>query len=376
MTIEVTGTCDSRFEHIKDTIANSVETGADLGVSFAVTIDGEMVVDLHAGHLDEEKSRPWQADTIVNVYSTTKTMSFLSALLLADRGQLDFDEKVAKYWPEFAQNGKENVKVWHLMDHAAGLSGFETPMTAADLYNWDKVTGALAAQKPWWEPGTGTGYHAITQGYLIGEVVRRITGKTIGRFFQDEIAGPLSADFLIGVPESEFHRVGNLIPPPAAIDTGADPTSVAARTFSNPSVDAKESWARAWRMAEIPAANGHGNARSVAAIQAIVANKGEAGGVRLLSRETAESVMKERIRGVDKVLGAPIGFGLGYGLNSREMPLAPNEHVCFWGGYGGSIILIDQDARMSISFVMNKMHGGLMGDPRSAHLIAGIYGAL
>ena len=185
-------------------MAASIESGEDVGVSFAVTIGGEMVVDLWGGYLDESASAPWQQDTLVNVYSTTKTMSFLCALVLADRGQLDFDRNVADYWPEFAQNGKEQVKVWHLLNHAAGLSGMDQVMSASEMYDWDKMVSLLAAQAPWWGPGSASGYHAITQGYLIGEVVRRVTGKSLGTFFQDEIAGPLEADFFIGVPPANF----------------------------------------------------------------------------------------------------------------------------------------------------------------------------
>jgi CubicO group peptidase (beta-lactamase class C family) len=378
MGTEIYGHFDSKFGRVADTLAASVDEGNDLGASFAVSVAGEMVVDIWAGHLDEPRTRPWQEDTIVNVYSTTKTMSFLCALKLADRDELNFDQNVAEYWPEFAQNGKEAVKVWHLMNHAAGLSGLDEPVTTSDLYDWDKITTLLAAQKPWWEPGSATGYHALTQGYLIGEVVRRISGKTIGQFFQDEIAGPLDADFFIGVPDSAFPRIGNLIPPRGSesIAVPGEPDSIGVRTFRNPAASARESATDAWRRAEIPAANGHGNARSVAKIQAVLAGKGQTNGVRLLSKATAESVMKERIRGIDLALGAPIGFGLGFGLNSKDMPLAPNPNVCFWGGWGGSVVIIDQDAQMSCAYVMNKMHSGLMGDRRSGALVGDVYAAL
>ena len=342
-----------------------------------MTVGGEMVVDLWGGHLDEAASAPWQEDTLVNVYSTTKTMSFLCALVLADRGQLDFDRNVADYWPEFAQNGKEQVKVWHLMNHAAGLSGINELMSAEDMYDWDKMVSLLAAQAPWWEPGSASGYHAITQGYLIGEVVRRITGKTLGTYFQEEIAGPLGADFYIGVPPSEFHRISRLIPfGQGAAPDGGDPKSIPARTFRSPFASAEHSWTEGWRRAEIPAANGHGNARSVAKLQAPLACKGSAFGVNLISAEMATSVMTPRISGTDLVLGVPLSFGLGFGLVSELVPLSPNKNACFWGGWGGSNILVDQDAQMSVAFVMNKMHDGVMGDPRSLALLQAVYKAL
>ena len=374
---DIAGVCDPKFSEARDILAASIDSGNDVGASFAVTIGGEMVVDIWGGQLDETASAPWQEDTIVNVYSTTKTMSFLCALVLADRGQLDFDRNVADYWPEFAQNGKEQVKVWHLMNHAAGLSGMNDLMSAEDMYDWDKIVTLLAAQAPWWEPGSASGYHAITQGYLIGEVVRRITGKTLGTYFQEEIAGPVGADFFIGVPPSEFHRISRLIPfGHGTAPDGGDPESIAARTFRSPFAGAEHSWTDGWRRAEIPAANGHGNARSVAKLQAPLACKGSAFGVDLMSAETATSVMTPRISGTDLVLGVPLSFGLGFGLVSELVPLSPNKNACFWGGWGGSNILVDQDAQMSVAFVMNKMHDGVMGDPRSLALLQAVYKAL
>ena len=375
--MEIAGICDEKFSKVRNILASSIESGDDVGVSFAVTIGGEMVVDLWGGHIDESASTPWQQDTLVNVYSTTKTMSFLCALVLADRGQLDFDRNVADYWPEFAQNGKAEVKVWHLMNHAAGLSGMDEVMSATEMYDWDKMVSMLAAQAPWWEPGSASGYHAITQGYLIGEVVRRITGKSLGTFFQDEIAKPLNADFFIGVPTSEFHRISRLIPfGLGTAPDGGDADSIPARTFRSPFAGVQHSWTDGWRQAEIPAANGHGNARSVAKLQAPLACKGSAFGVDLMSAETAKAVMTPRISGTDLVLGVPLSFGLGFGLVSELVPLSPNKNACFWGGWGGSNILVDQDAEMSVAFVMNKMHDDVMGDPRSLNLLQAIYQAL
>ena len=363
---DVHGFCDERFNRVQEVFSSNLDSGADLGASCAVSFKGELVVDLWGGYLDEAKTRPWQEDTIINVYSTTKTMSFLCALLLADRGELDFDANVAKYWPEFAANGKENVKVWHFMDHAAGLSGIDEPMTAQDLYDWDKVCTALAAQAPWWEPGTATGYHAMTQGFLIGELVRRITGRTLGTFFHDEVTSKLGADFYIGVPDSEFPRIADLIPPAnTSLSGGSEAKSIAARTFANPSTDALESRTAAWRKAELPAANGHGNARSVAQIHEILANFGVAQGQRFLSEETARSIMQSRISGKDLVLRVPMNFGLGFGLIVEP---AHERNLCFWGGWGGSSAIIDQDNQLSISYVMNRMSPTLTGDERGLGL--------
>ena len=372
MSVLVQGHCDPRFEKVRATLQANLNSGADVGASVAVTYKDELVVDLFGGHLDEDKTQPWQEDTIVNVYSTTKTMSFLCMLMLADRKLLNFDENVATYWPEFAANGKEQVKVWHLMNHAAGLSGMDVAVSSEDMYDWEKITSLLAAQAPWWEPGSAMGYHALTQGYLLGEVLRRITGQTMGAFFKQEVADKLGVDFHIGVPDEALPRIGHLIPPPnrrLGKDTAGD--SIAGRTYTNPAGDARDSWTLGWKKAEIPAANGHGNARSVAKIHAVLANLGESQGVRLLSEETARSVMVPRISGHDQVVDVPMAYGLGFG-----MPPGSKRNLCFWGGWGGSTAIIDQDQNFSTSYVMNKMHAGLMGDERGISISQAVFTSL
>ncbi len=375
MSAQVKGYCDERFDGVRQALAGLLSSGTDIGASFSATWRGETVVDIWGGFKDEAQSEPWEQDTIINVYSTTKTMSFLCALILADRGELDFDAPVARYWPEFGAAGKQDVKVWHIMDHAAGLSGTDEPLTGDDLYDWEKVTSALAAQTPWWEPGSKTAYHALTQGYLIGEVVRRITGQTLGQFFRQEVAEPLEADFHIGVPETEFGRITNLIPPETSHrlqGVGAE-DSIAVRTFRYPATNAQTSWTDAWRKAEIPAANGHSNARAVAKIHTVLANFGEAHGVKLLSEDTARSVMQTRIAGHDEALGMPIAFGLGFGLNPDP---EARRNLCFWGGWGGSTAIIDQDNQLSFSYVMNRMDSGLMGDSRGLTMSGALYQCL
>ena len=375
---EIHGFCDEKFAPVREAFEKNFSEKDDLGASCAITVEGEFVVDLWGGFKDEEKTQPWQEDTIVNVYSTTKTMAALTALVLADRGELDFYAPVARYWPEFAQNGKDKVEVRHFMSHSAGLSGMDETMAGEDVCDWDKMVDALARQAPWWEPGTASGYHALTQGHLIGEVVRRITGKSLGTFFADEIAGPLQADFHIGIGEEHFDRIGNLIPPKddLATQAGGDPDSISARTFRNPSARASMSRTTAWRKAEIPAANGHGNARAVVRAQTPVANGGSAFGVDLLSAQGAARIFDEQSNGTDLVLGVPTRFGMGYGLTSEAMPMGPNEHIAYWGGWGGSTIVIDQDARMCTSYVMNKMFAGLLGDTRGFNLLQAAYTSL
>jgi CubicO group peptidase (beta-lactamase class C family) len=374
---EIHGVCDERFAPVRDAFRANFDAGRDVGASFAVTLDGKTVVDIWGGHADAARTRPWERDTIINVYSTTKTMTALCALILADRGELDFDAPVAKYWPEFAQNGKVGIEVRHLMSHSSGLAGWDQKLKVEDLYDWEKVTSLLAAQAPWWEPGTASGYHSLTQGYLVGEVVRRITGKTLGTFFREEVATPLDADFHIGIDREHFDRVADLIPPEAAatvITTLGN--TIPGRTFRNPPMSALDSRTEAWRRAEIPAANGHGNARSVAQIHAVLACGGAVGETRLLSPAGCEVIFDEQIRGTDLALGTPLRFGMGFALNAPETPLGPNPRTCFWGGWGGSVVVIDMDARLTYSFVMNKMNSTTMGDIRTVSLGRAVYASL
>lgn len=371
---EVHGSCEDRFESVRTTFASNLDSGLDVGASVAVYEDGEPVVDLWGGTIDEAGT-PWGRDTIINVWSTTKTMTALSALILGDRGEIDFNAPVATYWPEFAAAGKEQVLVRHLMSHTAGLPGWDEPMAPEDLYDWEKATSLLAAQGPWWEPGTASGYHAVTQGYLVGEVVRRVAGESVGAFFAKEVAGPLGADFHIGTAAEHDHRVAKVIPPPALALT-PDPGSFAVRALSNPGLDAEQSWAVDWRRAEIPAAGGHGNARSVAAVQSVLACGGEARGVRLLSEAGCDQVFREQCDGTDLVLGMPLRHGIGYGLPSPAVPISTSERACYWGGWGGSIVVVDLDKRLVVAYVMNRMGEGTQGDLRGAGLVFAAYASI
>lgn len=358
-----------KYARVRAAFEANIANGADVGASFCATIEGETVVDIWGGHADAETKAPWEKDTIVNVYSTTKTMTALTALLVADRGDLDFDAPVARYWPEFAANGKADVKVSHLMSHSAGLSGWKEKITKDDLYDWEKCVSLLAAQAPYWEPGTAPGYHALTQGYLVGEVVRRITGKSLGTVFREEIAGPLGADFHIGLPASEDHRVATLIPPPAGAGVESRSETDLQRNMSqNPGIDPAQTRRREWRGAEIPAAGGTGNARSVAEIHAILANGGVAKGKRFLSEKGCRKALELQVEGTDLILNMPVRFGMGFGLAGGQVPL-PNPNCIFWGGYGGSVIIIDMDKRATYAYAMNKMAGTTTGDTRAYMLM-------
>lgn len=377
--VEIHGFCDEQFTSVKEVFEQNFKEGLEVGASFAATLNGKFVIDIWAGDADAAQTLPWEENTIVNVYSTTKVMTAICTLMLVDRGQLDLDAPVAKYWPEFAQNGKEKIPVRFLLSHTSGLSGWEKRITVEDLYNWDKVTNLLAAQKPWWEPGTKSGYHSSTFGNLLGELIHRITGKTIGIFFREEVANPLNADFHIGLSEKYDSRVGELISP-SQTDISQigefNLNSIAAKTFINPLMNPKDTKTRAWRAAELPADNGHGNARSVARITAAIACGGELEGVHLLSIETIEKALEEQSYGTDLVLMTPIRFGLGFGLQNRESPVGPNQRVLYWGGWGGSVSIMDLDAKLSIAYVMNKMVTTTTGDRRSARLIKALYDSI
>lgn len=373
---EVQGFVDPRFEGVRAAFAAALECGDDIGASFAVTLNGEPVIDLWGGWADAERTRPWEKDTIVNVYSTTKTMCALTALWVADQGELDFGQRVAHYWPEFAAAGKADVTVAQLMSHSAGLSGFAEPMQPDDLYDWDLVCSRLAAQEPFWAPGTAPGYHGVTQGYLVGEVVRRITGKSLGTVFAEQLAGPLGADFHIGLDAAHDGRVADLVPPPQGASISDGPGSALAKNMAtNPPINPADTRTRGWRGAEIPAANGHGNARSVATVQTLMANGGVAGGKRLLSEAGVRKALELQIEGHDQVLGMPVRYGMGYGLPGPMRPL-PNPNTVFWGGYGGSLVVCDMDARLCMAYAMNKMAGTTVGDMRAGMLMAGVWGSL
>ncbi|HUZ53484.1 MAG TPA: serine hydrolase domain-containing protein [Streptosporangiaceae bacterium] len=376
--VEVEGTCGERYEPVQAALAAQLASGEELGASIVVNIDGETVVDIWGGFRDEARTTPWTRDTITNVWSTTKTVTNLAALILADRGQLDVYAPVARYWPEFAANGKQDVKVRHVLSHTAGVSGWEQPFSTDDMYDWDKSTSQLAAQAAWWEPGTASGYHALNQGHLVGEIIRRITGKSLKQFVAEEIAGPLGADFQIGAAERDWDRIADVVPPPPLpFDMDSiDPQSPAFKTMTGPVPDATAANTPGWRHADMGACNGHGNARSVARILSALALGGEVDGVRLLGAETIDLIFDEQSRGMDLVLGVPLRFGIGYGLPLLEtIPYLPDERICFWGGWGGSIIAMDLGRRMTISYMMNKMGPGVIGSDRSEAYVRAVYGA-
>ncbi|MGI3784590.1 MAG: serine hydrolase domain-containing protein [Janthinobacterium lividum] len=388
MTTKLQGFADERFAAVQEALQRRLDAGTELGASVAVTLDGEPVVDLWGGWADVERTRPWERDTLTNVWSVTKTVTGLAALVLVERGELDVYQKVAHYWPEFAAQGKAEIEVRHLLGHTSGLSGWEAPFAMEDMYDWDRSTSLLAAQAPWWEPGTASGYHAMTYGHLVGEVVRRITGDKLGAFVAKEIAGPLGADFHIGLDPADFARVSVNVPPsmpepaPASADAPAappvDPGSVAVKTFTGPvqrfDIVGEEGWLRA----DIGAANGQGNARSVARLQSVVSNGGEVDGVRLLSPATIDLIFDEQANGVDLAIGIPLAFGIGYGLPQPEsVAFVPTGRRCYWIGAGGATVVNDLENRMTVAYVPNQLAFDLpMGSVSGAEYIRAAFAAV
>jgi CubicO group peptidase (beta-lactamase class C family) len=384
---EIHGEVAAGFEPVRDAFAKNFDSHEEVGAAFALYVKGTKVVDIWGGVADEATGRPWVEDTLQLVFSTTKGVTAICASLLAQRGELDLDAPVADYWPEFKAAGKENVPVRWLLGHRVGLPALHDTITPHEVLDWDTITSRLAAEEPWWEPGTIHGYHAMTYGWLVGEVIRRVSGKNIGRFVADELAAPLGLETYIGLPESKEPRVAPLVemslqgdaPAPEVLDAMPPEMRAAVDAFTNPNSltqkalrvsDPALEWnSRAVHAAEIPAANGISDARSLAKLYA--ACIGEVDGVRILNPDTVADATKEVSNGPDKVLFAPTRFGSGFFLQSMFSPLyGPNSFG--HAGAGGSLAMADPDAGIGYAYVMNKMQANLSGDPRTLGLTAAV----
>jgi len=410
------GHCEPRFEGVRRVFEENFRSGADLGAAVAFTLNGEPVVDLWGGYLDRAKSREWERDTLVNVYSTTKGMTAICAHQLIERGKLDVEAPVAQYWPEFAAAGKAEIPVRDLLSHRAGLPAISKRLPADAIFDWQQMTEALAEQAPWWEPGTQHGYHPVTFGFLVGELVRRISGQSLGTFFRQNVAEPLAADFHIGLATEHDARTaelfGQLIGRTRATTTGktsvgnddpakkketasaaepgrlpkamrdfmrdmSDPNSMTGAAFGNPPTPRGTVNSRAWRAAEVPAANGHGNARALARIYGALSCGGEVGGVRILEQQSIERAIVEHSNGPDAVLGQlPMRFGLGFMLHQPIMPMGPNRRAFGHAGAGGSLGMADPDAGVGFGFTMNRMQMGLTGSAGAFAMIRSFFEAL
>ncbi|MDP9795790.1 CubicO group peptidase (beta-lactamase class C family) [Catenuloplanes nepalensis] len=330
------------FEKARELFETGLTGGDEVGASFCVVRHGEVVLDLWGGHADRARTRPWERDTIVNVWSVTKTVAALTALIVADEHGIEPGERVTRFWPEFAAGGKRDVTLAHVLSHSSGLSGWREPLATEDLYDWEKCTSLLAAQEPFWAPGTAPGYHAVTQGYLLGEFVRRVTGATIGTVFRERV----TADFHIGLPASEDARVAELVPPETPPFSGGELTEIQRNAAHNPPIPTGVTATRAWRGAEIPAGGGHGNARSVALALSMLTEPAW--------EHLTIKALQEHSAGTDLVLGMPIRWGLGFALGETFLP---NPRTMCWGGSGGAFVAVDLDTRAVLAYAMNRMSG-------------------
>lgn len=401
--IPVHGFCDARFSKLREIFQHSFDAGTEIGAAFSFVLDGVTVVDMWGGHYDEARTREWERDTLVNVYSSTKGMVAICANQLIERGLLEIDEPVATYWPEFAAAGKEGVIVRWLLNHKAGLCAISRSLPQDANYDWQLMCDALAEQKPWWTPGEAHGYHAFTFGFLVGEVIRRIARESVGTFFRKNVAEPLGADFHIGLAAEHDARTSDMysyaignrttprpsdqIPPLSGgmaefVRAMQDHSTMQYAAFFNPPQTRDAVNTRAWRAAEIPAVNGHGTARALARIYGALARGGEIDGVRILSNDAIERAIVEEAAGPERMFfgAVPMRFGLGFVLSDdthRYARLSPNPRAFGHAGGGGSVGMADPDARIGFGFTMNCMQAGIVSaGSTAASLVDAFYDAL
>ena len=386
MTAPIHGWTDPRFDAVREAFVQNFEKSQELGAAVAVYLHGEPVVDLWGGWYTPDRDREWDRNTLVNVFSATKGLVAFCAHRLVEQGKLDLDAPVAHYWPEFAAAGKESIPVRWLLSHRAGMAAVRRPLVLEDMFDWQTMTEALAEQEPWWTPGEKHGYHALTYGWLVGEVVRRIDGRSIGTFWQEEFAAPLGLDAHIGTGPEFDNRISTVIEPPPDAGFpdmevafgGADSVGFAA--FTNPPVlnPGGEPFParRDWRAAEIPAANGHTTARSLARVYGAAASGGEVDGVHVLNPETIEQGIAEQSTGPDASMMIETRFGLGWALTADHAPYGPNPRAFGHPGAGGSLGFGDLDAEIGFGYTMNQMGNALYVDPRVSVLIDAVYASL
>jgi CubicO group peptidase (beta-lactamase class C family) len=380
----VNGFCDSRFVPVREAFAGNFALYGEVGAAVHVIVDNRVVVDLWGGHANQAGTRPWQPHTLVNMFSIGKAMSAACAARLAGEGRLDPDRPVAAYWPGFGVAGKGAITVAQVLSHQAGLPAVRQPLPADAMLDWDLMTSVLAAEEPWWPPGTAHGYHANTFGYLVGELVRRVTGSTLGQYLRAEITGPLGADVHIGLPASEDHRVAEF-QFPASFTFGAFGGSehtvsehlMEYNAYANPAglsgIGVVNT--RAWRAVEIPSTNGHASARGVAQVYRMLAAGGSLDGRRFIDSGALQGAVTETVYGDDLVLHRPTRFGLGFQLTQPERPLGPSPRAFGHFGAGGSLGFCDPDACVAFGYVMNLM-GPRWQNPRNRALIDAVYESL
>ena len=388
MTVQVHGSCDPAFELVREEFARNLAERGEHGASVHLTVDGKTVVDLWGGVADPDTGRAWDADTMTCVYSCTKGIAALAAHILVDRGLLDLDALVSDYWPEYGCNGKENTTVRMLLDHSAGVPAVHADVQPGDMYDADVMAGYLAAQRPWWEPGTRNGYHLVSFGWTVGEVVRRVSGLTLGQFIAKEIAEPLGADFYLGLPEELEERVAPVtvwmpgpdhVPTPYSLAMLTQPESVQGMAMGNVNAAGVDANTRAFRAAELGGMGGIASARGLAALYAPLAN----GGGSLVSTDTLVQMSQPAVAtSEDALLLIPTRFALGFMVsmdNRRRGPRANGSSAVLgptaFGhvGMGGSIGFADPAERLSFAYVMNKHGEGILLNEKGQSLVDAAY---
>jgi CubicO group peptidase (beta-lactamase class C family) len=376
------GTCDARFEKVRAAFIGNFQNHAEPGAAVAVVQDGRLVVDLWGGWTDRGRAHPWRRDTLVNFFSVGKALTALCALRLVERNLVDLDAPAARYWSEFAAAGKEAITLRHILSHQSGLPAVREVLPDGAMFDWPRMIAALEAQAPWWTPGTAHGYHVNTFGFLVGEIVRRVTGASLGALLRDEIARPLGADIHIGLPAAEHARAADFLWPeasrPKLPETAIDEAGqMKWNTYWNPPGISGAGWVNTpeWRQAEIPSTNGHGTARGIARVYAALAAGGEIDGIRIISDEMLGEAVREHSFGPDRILDRESRFGLGFQLTQTERQLGPNAGGFGHFGAGGSLGFCDPEADTALGYVTNDM-GPRWQNPRNRALIEAVYASL
>jgi CubicO group peptidase (beta-lactamase class C family) len=377
----IDGLCDPKFDRVREEFRTNLVARGDVGAAACISISGRVVVDLWGGWSDAARTRPWQRDTLVNFFSVGKALASICALRLVEQGLVDLDTSVACYWPEFAQAEKREISLRHILSHQAGLPAVREPLPDGAMLDWPVMIRALERESPWWNPGTAHGYHVNTFGFLVGEVVRRVSKRSLGSVLRTEIAGPLGADVFIGLPASEHHRVAEFlwpsVTPNADVATLSDDELMRWNTYWNPPGLSGAGWVNtaAWRSAELPSTNGHGTARGVARVYAALARWGEIDNLRIIAEPILRLGVAEHSHGPDRIMQRPSRFGLGFQLTQPERLLGPNIGAFGHFGAGGALGFCDPDADLAFGYVMNDL-GPRWQNPRNRALIDAVYACL
>ena len=371
--MNIYGECENQFSEVKELFNELHSTDREIGSSFAVYKNGNPIIDIWGGYSDKDRQNKWEKDTLATVWSTTKGVAAITLAYAYEKGLFDYEEKVSKYWPEFGCNGKEDITVGMLLSHQAGICGSNAE-SVEDYYDQKIMAEELAQMTPIWEPGTASGYHSMTYGWLTSELIIRITGKTLGNYFKDEIGDPNQIDFHIGLPESEEYRVAEMVPfPKEKNESNNHPNDAQLASGRGPNL-LKHQNSRAWRAAEIPSANGQGCASAIAKLYSLVVTDQKE--IKILNDSTIKTMTKERITNRDLVLDVVTRWGSGFIMNMHKVIYGPEEASFGHSGWGGSCGFGDPNNKLGISYVMNNMKNNFAADGRSLELINKTYECL